>query len=574
VLEPFRLVTVPVPALGPRPTPRLSALVWVDAVLRRARAEGRRVEWAAAVLTGGLADQLAVDRELLREGANRDDIGREAFGERVRALTADGRAEIEAQMDALGIMLPDAWVTTDEERWVRAGRTAFVRLFDEGLLTRAERVVPECPSCRTVVDDAGVDMTAMPAELVEIRMTRDDGTGLMVGMVALELLPGVVGVAVPEGHEAAGSTVTVPVAGTVVPVVEDADVELPRALVPAHDAAEQEIAARHGLAPVAVLDADATVRVAGPLDGLGRFAARAAARDLLAAEGGIGAVEEVDEPAGRCGRCGTVLVPRLGRHWFLASGDLEAAAADAVREGLIAFVPLSAREQLIERAGDTSEWCLSHQVWAGAPVPVARCLDCGQLSVAVDPESSCGKCMGMLEADDDVLDARFIGALWPLVAAGWPDDRTSALDSSPSTTLLVGPNGIAEWVLPVAAVGLRLAGGVPFGSVVVQERPSDAAPLPADIDAILSDEGVRVTRALLAAGGAFDLDDARSFVALIDHPPAGEADATAVFDALDACYAAGTPGAALPAVAAVLADGVPPGTAARLQAAVAPILGG
>jgi valyl-tRNA synthetase len=543
-------------------------------MLRRARAEGRRVEWAAAVLVGGLADQLAVERELLREGVSRDDIGRDAFGDRVRTFAAEGRAGIEAQRNALGVEPPDSWVATDEEDWVRASRTAFVRLFDEGLLTRAERVVPECPSCRTVVDDVDVDTTAMPAELVEVRMTRDDGTGLTLGMVALELLPGVVGVAVPEGHDAAGGTVTVPVADAVVPVVEDADVDRPRALVPAHDATDHDIALRHGLAPVVVLDVDATVRAAGPLDGLGRFAARAAARELLAAEGGLGAVDEVDEPAGRCRRCGTVLVPRLGRHWFLASGDLEAAAADVVREGLIAFAPLSAREQLIARAGETGGWCLSHQVWAGAPVPVARCLDCGQLSVAVDPEPSCGKCMGTLEADDDVLDARFVGALWPLVAAGWPDDRTGAVDLGPATTVLAGADGIGEWVLPVAALGLRLAGAVPFGSVVVSELPSGESPLPDDIDALLAEEGLRVTRALLAARGAFDIDAARAFVALVDDPPEGAADVSAALDALDACYAAGTPGVALPAVAAVLAEGVSPGAAARLQAAVAPILGG
>src|SRR5205807_1619958 len=124
-----------------------------------------------------------------------------------------------------------------------------------------------------------------------------------VGMVALELLPGVVAIAVPEGHEAAGATVVVPIANIEVPVVEDAEVEHPRPLVPAHDAADHAIALRHGLTPVTVLDQDATVRAPGPLDGLGRFGARVAVHDLLVAEGGIGAVDAVDEPTGRCLRC-------------------------------------------------------------------------------------------------------------------------------------------------------------------------------------------------------------------------------------------------------------------------------
>jgi valyl-tRNA synthetase len=344
-------------------------------------------------------------------------------------------------------------------------------------------------------------------------------------------------------------------------------------LVAAHDPIDHEIALRHGLTPVTVLDGDAVVRVSGALDGLGRFAARTAARDLLAAEGVIDATEEVDEPTGRCARCGTVLVPRLGRHWFLAAAGLDAAAADAIREGAIDFAPPTTRDALVERAGTAGDWCLSHQVWAGTPVPAARCLDCGQLSVDVDAEPSCGKCMGTLAPDDDVLDTRFSGALWPLVAANWPDDRAAAADDASATTLLVGPDGIGGWVLPVSALGLRLAGGLPYGSVVVYQLPPEAVSLPADVGALLDAEGLRVTRALLAAGGLFDVDEARAFVALVDEPPEGDADATAVLDALDALYAAGAPGAGLPAVAAVLTEGVPAGSAARLRAAVAPILG-
>ena len=571
--EPYRLVTAPVAALGRLPGPTLSAVVSVDALLRRARAEGRQVEWAAALLTGGLVDQLAVERELLREGVQRDDLGRDAFRERVDAFNADARAAIEAQLPTLGVTAPHLLMSTDDEAWARAVRTAFVRLYDEGLLARAEGVVRECPSCRTVVDDAEVDDGAVPAESVEMRLLGEDGSAVTVGMVALELLPGVVAVAVPVGHDAAGASVVVPIAGVAVPVIEDADVDRPRALVPAHDGHDHELALRHGLSPVAVLDADATVRAAGALDGLGRFAARAAARELLAAEDGIGEVTEVDEPAGRCRRCGTVLVPRLGQHWFLAAAGLEAAAADAVREGGVAFSPAGAREQLMERAGAAGPWCLSHQIWAGSPVPVARCLDCGQLSVEVDPDPSCGKCMGTLVAEDDALDARFAGALWPLVAAGWPDLRGGALDSAPATTLLVGPDGIAAWVLPLIALGQRLTGGVPIGSVLVHELPPEAATLPLEIDAVLAEEGLRVTRVLLAAGGAFDVEAARAFVALVEDPPVGDGDVSAVLDALDALYAAGTPGAGLPAVAAALADGVTPESAARLQVAVAPILG-
>src|SRR5438045_160462 len=83
--------------------------------------------------------------------------------------------------------------------------------------------------------------------------------------------------------------------------------------------------------------------------------------------------------------------------------------------------------------------CLSHQVWAGQPVPVATCLDCGHTSVSVEAAASCGTCMGSLVADDDVLDARFVGAVWPLAVAGWPADESGPAAAAPSTLLVAAP---------------------------------------------------------------------------------------------------------------------------------------
>ena len=130
-------------------------------------------------------------------------------------------------------------------------------------------------------------------------------------------------------------------------------------------------------------------------------------------------------------------MPRLGDRWSLDLAPLEAAVVDQVSEGALAFSDPADRELLLERAGQTGTWCLSHQVWAGHPVPVSRCLDCGQLAVSVDPGDSCGKCMGPLAPEHDVLDARFVGALWPLVSAGWPADENGPSDCAPFTTVFV-----------------------------------------------------------------------------------------------------------------------------------------
>jgi valyl-tRNA synthetase len=377
-------------------------------------------------------------------------------------------------------------------------------------------------------------------------------------------------VAVPPDHPAAGSEVIVPLAGRSVPVLADAEVDVPAFLVPSHDAA----AHRPGLQAVEVLNDLGEVSQPGPFIGLGRFAARAAAREALAAEDAVVATEPAAEPACRCRRCGTTLVPRLGRHWFLDMTDLEIAAVDVLREGGIVVTPPAAQDELVARAGAGGTWCLSHQVWAGTTVPVARCLDCGQVAVEVDSSTSCGKCMGELVPDDSVLDARFLGAIAPLVAAGWPD-RTPTPEEVAATTVLTTPTGLLRWVLPMAALATRLAGTPPFARITVADvavTPEDPDPrLATDLDALLDEQGALPIRAALAAG-VLDLDAARAFVDALDHPPVGSTDVDALGQDTDAAFAAGEPGAVYRLLASALSEGVPPGAGLRVRELAAPLL--
>lgn len=580
--EPYRILTSPVRVTGELHLAHLSTLASVDALLRRARSEGAEVSWQAATLAGDLGSQAIVERDLAREGTSRADLGRDAFVARVRAQEADARERVTQELVAAGITADLSADALDTDAAVRAARTAFVRLYEAGLLTRQERVVETCPRCRTVVDPADSLPAPLEAEIITLKLGPPEATGpqvtfeVEVDLLAAELLPGVVAVAVPEDHPAAGSQVVIPVADTTVPVIVDDRVEGPELVIPSHDPMGLAIARGHGLLPVDVLDADGIVRTEGPLQGLARFAARAAARQMITADGNVLVVRPGAEPSTRCRRCGTVLVPRRGRHWFLPMAELEVAAADAVRESDMAFAPPAARDELLERAGLAGDWCLSHQVWAGQPVPVSACLDCGQLAVSVELSESCGKCMGTLVAEDDVLDARFVGVVWPLATAGWPGADKGPAELAPTTTLVVGPSGVVKWVLPMAALGVWLTGVVPFGSVAVHHvvaTEEDPDPrLPVDLAALVSEEGQRVVRAALLAGG-LDLDAARALVAAVDDPPTGEAEIDDLLAAYDAAFAAGTPGDVLPVLAGTLDEGISPDAVDRVRALAAPLLG-
>lgn len=574
-----RVVTGPVPLVGGLSTAHLGALVTADVLLRRARADGADASWAAVGLDAGLAAQWAAEEDLLREGLARELVGRESFGSRLAALAEAGRDRLASAATALRLGLDVRAAVEAGATAAEAARAAFVRLFDAGLIVAAERVVGTCPRCATTVGAPAAVPVELEGAALTLRLTLvDDGTDrgpdhLDVDCMTPELLPGVVGVAVPDGLAVAGRAALVPVAASVVPVVADPGVGAPHLLVPAHDPAALVWARRLGLPVVPVLDAGGSVAAPGPLAGLARYAARAAARQLLEAERVVVAVTGRVERAERCPACSTVLVPRLGAHWVLDAAELETAAADAVRDGRLAVWPVAAREEVVRGAGEAGEWCLGRQVWGGIPLPVGRCTDCGHVDVSVHPSPSCGRCMGDLVADDDVLDDRFVRCVWPLAAAGWPDAGRGPGDRV--ATLLVMPEEARPDVVAMVALALRLDGAVPFDEVAVVPRPGEQAGATCaggvDGGGPVDGTGTPAARIALVHGG-LDATAARRVATEVAAPAVGPTDVARLAEAMAGAFASADPAAALGLLAAAAAAGVPEADVARVRAMAGPFV--
>ena len=568
-----RILTVPVRLTEGVPLVHLSVLVAVDAARRWASDADEPVEVKVATTSGGVAVHHDVERVLAREGLDRASLSATAFVDRVAAFEAEARTRLASAVEVLGATAEVGGLGLERPEVCRATATAFVRLYEAGVVRRDERVVPTCPRCATTLSPADVVVRPEPVDVVAITVAVDGiDDPVVVRTAEPELLPGVVAVAVPPGHPAEGGEATVPLVG-VVPVVRGAETERPRFVVPAHHADDFALARRLSLGVHVVVDDDGMVTAEGPLAGFARFAARAAAVELV----GAAATTDVDEehPLRCCSACGTPVVDRLGRHWFADLDAVAGAAADAVREGAVTFAPPTARDAFLRAAAPdvlaSDGWCLSHQLAVGCPLPVATCIDCGQPAVTAEAADACGRCMGPLEPDPSVFDVHFVGAIGALVAAGWPDEDDGPRVAAPSTTLVCGPDGIDRWIVPTFAISLALTGALPVAAVVVHEPVGDGDRA-VDVEE-LSDGGSASAARLAVLVGGIDPAEAERLADSLRAPRAGAADVDELAAAVEAAFA----GANLPTVVARLLsaaeEGVDPTDAPRFATLAAPVLG-
>lgn len=569
--EPHRTVTAPLRVCRPLGYSQLAMAVAADALVRRSWAQGRPADLVVPAVTGDAAGRYQFERELSRDGYDRATLDPQEYAHRSATFDDQRMAGVAELLGELGVAGSLAELSMTDPEVVRATRTAFVTLYEQGMIEHAQRVVLGCPRCRTPLDDLDVEAAELDAERLTLSVPTSAGGELTVQTTAPELLAGVVAVLVPVDHPAAGSEALVPLAERPVPVLEDA-AGTPVRLVGAHDAGAAELVARAGLGMVPVLDGAGVVVAPGPLQGLGRYAARAAARQLLVAEGVVASVEPTVEQTGRCGCCGSVVVPYLGWHWFLRSGEMETAAGDAVRDGLVSFVPPGARDAFLALAGVRRDWCLSSTVAGGVAVPAARCLDCGRLAVEAEAAASCGGCMGPVEAERETLDARFVAAVWALVLGGWPARRSGAAGGA-ETNAVVAADDLSRWVLPALALGLRLAGASPFSRVSVHPWPAESEP---EVEPFIGAGADRRVLRLALVEGTGDIDTARSAVAALDHPRAPAGDAAAAAAAAAAGVAAlgeGSPAQAGGLLASALSAGLAGQADEGLRELALPILG-
>lgn len=531
------------------------------------------VSWPLTTVIGDAAVQRAVERAVAREGDDREQLGRDGFAARARRLETDAAADLRRLLDDLGIRADlDAWAP-DGDAMIRIARVAFVRLYDAGVLRRSDAVLDSCPSCETVVDDADADEVELETAQIRVAIELLDGV-LELDTADPELWVGASAVAIPASLDVTDERVLLPLLDAEVPLIAVEGLEAPVVVVPGHDRWSYDLARQLGLPIVEVLDGEGLVRQPSALEGLGRFAARAAAIELLSAGGHVVAHFEAMRKVKRCYRCATVLVPLVGRHWILDLHELVEPVVELVKMGAMTFDPPGVEADVIALADRAGSWCVSQQLWSGHRIPVATCLDCGQTKVSVERDDSCGSCMGTLEPASDVFDARFISALTPLAVTGWPFDMEEP--GSVATTLSVGRVGLETWALPMAALGLRLGGTIPFSHVILHQTPvgmTEPGLRPTtEVIEFAQRAGRRLTRAALLAGD-LDIERASEALSAVDTPSHGTQALDGCMEQYEKALSALQAGGALAMLVNLAREGIVEGANDELATLIGPLLG-
>ena len=457
-----------------------------DVLVRYKRMDGFEALWMPGTDHAGIATQNVVERMLAQEGTSREQIGRNAFVDRVWQWKEESGGTIIRQLRRLGASCD--WERerfTMDEGLSRAVREVFCRLYEEGLIYRGDYITNWCPRCHTALSDLEVEHDDAEGRLWHLSYPRGDGSGaVVVATTRPETMLGDTAVAVhPEDERYAdwvGKTLVLPLVGREIPVIADPAVD-PQfgtgavKVTPAHDPNDFAMGLRHGLEIVAVIGKDGRMtEAAGAYAGLDRYDCRRRIVDDLQAGGILVGEEKHAHAVGHCYRCHTVVEPLVSRQWFVKVKTLAEAAVAAVREGRTRIVPPQWEKTYFHWMENIRDWCISRQIWWGHRIPAFTCTDCGEVAVSRNDLARCPGCGSTrLEQETDVLDTWFSSALWPFSTLGWPD-RTPELERFyPTSVLVTGFDILFFWVARMMMMGLKFMEDVPFRDVYIHALVRD-----------------------------------------------------------------------------------------------------
>ncbi len=481
-----------------------------DILVRYKRMKNYNACWIPGTDHAGIATQNVVEKELLKEGKSRFDLGRERFVKKVWEWKKKYGNRIIEQLKRLGCSCDwERLRFTLDKGCSEAVTETFVRLYEKGLIYRDEYIINWCPRCQTALSDIEVEHEDEKGYLYYIKyffktvgqsnspahLLTCSPAFITVATTRPETMLGDTAVAVNPKDKRfkglIGKTLILPIMNREIPLIADDYVD-PKfgtgavKITPAHDPNDFEIGRKHKLPEVRVIDTSAKMtEKAGKYEGLDRYECRKRLLEDLEKKGYLEKKEDYSVPVGKCYRCSTSIESLISLQWFLKVRDLAKPAIEVVKEGKIKYIPKRWKKVYLDWMEGLKDWCLSRQIWWGHRLPVYYCNKCQEetgrnpksqipnpkskgIIVARTKPKKCPKCGNKnLIQETDVLDTWFSSALWPFSTLGWPKKTKDLAYFYPTSLLITGHEIIHLWVARMIKMGLELMDDIPFSEVYI-----------------------------------------------------------------------------------------------------------
>ncbi|MBE0433853.1 valine--tRNA ligase [candidate division WOR-3 bacterium] len=488
--KPPYTIMIPLPNVtGPLTMGHVLNNTFQDILIRYKKLSGHETLWLVGMDHAGIATQVKVEEKSRQRGTSKQQLGRERFVEEVWKWKEDIAAIIRQQLRRLGYALD--WsreqFTLSKEYSEKVTRV-FVALYNKGLIYRGEYIINWCPRCLTALSDEQVLTEEKPGHLYFIRYpVVGEDEYITVATTRPETMLGDTAVCVNPHDERYKRFIDrralLPIMEREIPIIADeyVDPEFGTGalkVTPAHDPFDFELARKHHLELIDIMNPDATLNVlTRQFSGQDRYQARKAIVEMLDRSGRLEKIEDYRLPLAKCERCETAIEPRISKQWFVKMKPLAAPALEAVRQGRVRIFPRRWVNLYNHWMENVRDWCISRQLWWGHRIPVYYCNACYDpdrddsehgVIVSQTMPARCTSCGSSdIYQDEDVLDTWFSSWIWPFATLGWPEKTEDFQRFYPTQTLVTGWDIIYLWVARMIMAGLEFTGQVPFSDVAL-----------------------------------------------------------------------------------------------------------
>ena len=445
-----------------------------DILIRWKRMNDYKTLWIPGTDHASISTEAKVVEKIKKDGNSKEKLGRDGFLEEAWDWTEKYGGNIKNQLKTLGVSCDwsrDAF--TLDENLSKAVEEVFIKMYNDGLIYRGDRIVNWCCNCGTAISDAEVEHNDEDGNFYHIKyFFKDSEEYLTIATTRPETMLGDLAVAVHPDDERykdkVGKTLILPILNIEIPIIADdyVDMEFGTGCVkitPSHDPNDFEVGSRHNLGQKLIMDYDGKIAKGfGKFSGLEREVARKEIIKELKENGYLIKIEPHNHAVGHCERCKTIIEPIISKQWFVRMEELAKPAKQAYLDGKLNIIPERFGKVYINWLDNIKDWCISRQLWWGHRLPVYYCKETGEVVVSKKEPKEEGK---TFIRDEDTLDTWFSSALWPFSTLGWPDKTEDLKYFFPTNTLVTGYDILFFWVIRMVFSSLYNLNEVPFKNV-------------------------------------------------------------------------------------------------------------